>query len=231
MKNSELALAVFLEPGRAFSALREQPRFWFPLLFTAFACTVFFVWYYSVVDIAWLGEHIISSDPRMQQMSESERAMVAGTMSRNALMWATLISIVLGTAILRIVEALYFHLAGKAAAVPLSFTHWMALACWTAWPHILLVLVMFVVLLTSGNGQIAPEQLSLLSLNQVFFHTPAGSPWNTLLATLTLLHPWVWWLTVLGVRSWTGRSLAFSAVFALVPVVVLYGLWALIALL
>ncbi len=229
MNNSELAWAVLVEPKRAFTALREQPRFWFPLLATAFACTALFAWYYSTVDIAWLSAHILDSDLRTKAMSDAERTAATATMTRGFLLGTSLLAIVLGTAILRVVEAAYFLLAGRAMAVPLSFKQWMALTCWSAWPHVLLVFVMSVAVITHGNGQIGSEQLNLLSLNELFFHTPTGHTWNPLLNTLTLLHPWVWWLTVLGAHAWSGRSWTFSAVFALLPVAALYGVWALMA--
>ena len=231
MNNLELAWAALVEPKRAFGALRDQPRFWFPLLTAALAYTAFFAWYFNVVDMAWLGDRMINADPRMKELAEADREAAAGSTTRSVLLWGTLLTLVLGTVLMRVLEAGYFLLAGKAAALRLSFRHWMALACWSAWPHVLLVPVMAFAVLSQGNGQIALEQLSLLSLNELFFHTPMGHPWNSLLATLTLLHPWVWWLTVLGMREWSGRSWAFSAAFALAPVAALYGIWALIALL
>ncbi|MBA2672215.1 YIP1 family protein [Ramlibacter sp.] len=230
MKNSELAWAVLVEPKRAFAALREQPKFWFPLIAVGLAYTAFFLWYYSAVDIAWLGDHIVGSDPRMKDVSAANRATAAGMLSKSFLLWGSLLTVVVATPVLRLIEAAWFFLAGRAVNTPFSFKHWMALACWTAWPYLLLVLVMAVPMLAHPNGQVAQESLNLLSLNELVFHTPLGHPWNTLLATLTLLHPWVWWLTVLGTRLWTGRSWLFCTVFALLPVVALYGVWALISL-
>lgn len=226
MSSMDMAWAMLADPRRAFAALRETPRFWFALLVSAALWTVFFVWYYNVVDIAWLADHMINSDPRMKAVSDADKATAAAGMSRSFLMWGSLLALVLGTAVLRLVEAAYFLLAGKATSLSLSFRHWLALTCWSAWPHVLSVLVMALALVMNRNGQIAPEQLNWLSLNELLFHTPIGHPWNTWLGTLTVLHPWAWWLTVLGVRQWSGRSWTYSAVLGLAPVAVLYGVWA-----
>ena len=86
---------------------------------------------------------------------------------------------------------------------------------------------MVVYLLTANTNQISNEELSLLSLNELFFNKQMTDKGFALLSSLTLIHPWVWWLTVLGVRVWSGRSWLFSTFLALAPIVVLYGGWAL----
>lgn len=229
--NARLAWSALVEPSQAFAALRERPRFWFPLLAAALAYAVFFAWYYSRVDIAWLADHILGGDPRLRQMSDEERAAAAQGLSKGFLLGSSLLTVLVAVPLLRVLEALYFFLVGRAAAIEISFRHWMALSCWSAWPQVLAVVVMTVPLLLKANGQVAPDALNLLSLNELFFHVPLSSPWHTFVSTVTLLHAWSWWLSVLAVRRWTGRSWAFSAVFALVPVLAVYGGWALFILL
>jgi hypothetical protein len=97
-------------------------------------------------------------------------------------------------------------------------------------PSLLGILASAALLLASDTHQIDNGELAVLSLNELFFHVPFGGKGHTLLTTLTILHPWMWWLTALGVRVWTGRSWTFSALFALLPVVVGYGAWAAISL-
>jgi hypothetical protein len=81
--------------------------------------------------------------------------------------------------------------------------------------------------LTATSNQVAYEEVSVLSLNELFFNKSVTDKGFTLLSSLTLIHPWAWWLTVVGVRVWSGRSWQFSSVFALAPIVLVYGGWAL----
>lgn len=97
-------------------------------------------------------------------------------------------------------------------------------------PSLLGVVASAALLLATDTNQIDAGALAALSLNELFFHVPMAGKGYTLLTTLTLLQPWMWWLTALGVRVWTGRSWTFSAIFALLPVVVGYGAWAIISL-
>ena len=231
MKNTELAWAILVDPKSCFMALREQPRFWFPLLATVVSGAAVIFWYYSMVDFAWLTDHILSGNSQADKMSEAEKAKLGTLMSKNILMWTSLAVAVIGIPLMRLLESVYYLLAGKLTGVQQSFKHWFSLSCWSAFPLLLAVVAMAVSLLIQGNGQIGLEGLQPLSLNELLFHVPASNRWYSLLTNLTILHPWVWWLTVVGVQIWSTRSLTFCLLFALLPVVFLYGGWALIALL
>jgi hypothetical protein len=225
-----LAWAVLAEPTRAFGALKERPTFWFALLVPVIASAAFFLVYYARVDVAWLTDHLLNADAHARELSDTGKAVATEAVSKSLLLWTSLATVVLGAPLLKVLESTYYLLAGRSRSIRLSFRHWMALSCWSAWPLLLLVVVMFATLFLHADGQVAQEQTNLLSLNELLFHVGAANRWHALLSTLTVLHPWAWWLTVVGVRTWTLRSTAFSAVFALLPVAVVYGGWALLAL-
>ena len=227
MKNMELAWNILTSPGRAFAELQERPRFWWPLLAMILGVAALVGWYYSVVDIQWLMEQILSGN---EQLTEAQRAKAIEGTSRGFMLGSSVIAGAIAVAVIKLLEALYYSLAGKVTNVERSFRHWLALACWSSLPSLLGVLASAALLLVSDTNQIDNGELAVLSLNELFFHVPLGGKGHTLLTTLTLLHPWMWWLTALGVRVWTGRSWTFSAFFALLPVVVGYGAWAAISL-
>jgi hypothetical protein len=56
-----------------------------------------------------------------------------------------------------------------------------------------------------------------------------GTPGYNLLSAIGLVQVASAWLTYVGVRAWSGRSVPFSLVFALLPVMLIYGVWALAA--
>lgn len=230
MKSRELAWAILTAPSSAFVELQARPRFWFPLLTTLFGVVALVAWYYSIVDIPWLMEHILSGSSGAVQISEEQRAKAIETASRGFMLASSVIGGGVVLVARTLLEALYYSLAGKITNVERSFQHWLALAAWTAWPALLGVVASAAVLLAADTNQLAFDELAVLSLNELFFHVPMGGKGSTLWSSLTLLHPWMWWLSALGVHIWTGRSWVFSATFALVPVVVGYGLWAAISL-
>lgn len=230
MKNTELAWAILTSPGSAFVELQQRPRFWFPLLITVLGVVGLVAWYYSVVDIRWMMEQVLSGAGGAAQMSEEQRAQAAAATSRGFMLVSSVIGAGIAVVALKLLEALYYSLAGKVTNVERSFRHWLSLAAWTGFPALLGVVASAAVLLAADTNQLGFDEVAVLSLNELFFHVPMGGKGNTLLSSLTLLHPWIWWLSALGVRIWTGRSWVFSAIFALLPVVVGYGIWAVISL-
>ena len=225
----ELVGSIFTAPRAAFLELRERPRWLLPLLALLVGTVGVMAWYYATVDIAWLGEHVIDNAARQRPMPEAARTKALATMTRPVMMGSALVATTLFLLLARVLEAGYFSLAGKITNVQYSYRHWLALAWWSGLPHVLSILVVAGYLLVAPTTQIAAEDLQLLSLNELFFHRSAGEPGYTLLVSITLLHPWVWALTVIGVRAWSGRSLLFSTVFGLLPTALVYAGWALFA--
>ena len=231
MKNIELAWAILIDPKSCFTALREQPRFWFPLLTTIVSSLIVMFWYFNMVDFAWLTEHMLSRSSQADKASEAQKAQVGAFMTKGLMMWLALIGIVVAIPLVRLLEAVYYLLAGKLTNVQQSFKQWFSLTCWSSFPLIFSVLAMAIALLLQGNGQVSQEELQLLSLNELLFHVPASNRWYSLLSSVTILHPWIWWLTIVGVQVWSARSWVFCTLFALLPVALLYGGWALFSLL
>lgn len=227
LSNLEVAGALVTSPSTAFAALKERPTFWFPLLAVCVSTAAVLIWYYSIVDIEWLKDRLLSGGSRSSRMTEQQREQTAKLLSAGFMMGTSIVSIVVTIPILRALEALYFTLAGNVVNLRCKFQQWFSLACWTALPHLIATAAMAVYLLTATSNQISNEELSLLSLNELFFNKTPADKGFALLSSLTLLHPWCWWLTVVGVRVWSGRSWRSASVFALTPIVLVYGGWAL----
>lgn len=218
----QLLVAVVAEPKAAVAELRERPSFWFPLLLFVIATAAALVAYFQRVDMAWLNDYILSSDPRMAKAGEG-----AAAASRDMLMWVSLATVVIGMPLMRVLEGAYYFLASKASNLEPGFKHWLSLACWSSMPLLLTLMASAVMFALHPNGQVSQEQLNVLSLNELFFRLEPASNWHTLASTLTLLHPWAWGLVAVGVRAWTDRGWGFAIVFAMLPWAVFYGVWAL----
>lgn len=229
MNNGQLLGAIFTSPGAALQELRERPRSLLPLLLVLFGTVAGLVWYYGIVDIDWLREHIVDSNANMRNMPAAQREKAMAGMTRPIMLVSSAVGAIIVILLIRTVEAGYYSLAGKITNVQYSFRHWFALSCWTSMPHLLGVLVTMGYLLLAPTNQLSNEEVQLLSLNELFFHRTAGQPGFMLLSSITILSPWAWALTVLGIKIWSSRSWLFSVLFGLLPAILIYGGWALFA--
>jgi len=121
--------------------------------------------------------------------------------------------------------------AGNVTKVRYSFKQWFALTCWTTLPSVLIstIIAALMILTSSDVTQLSPNALKPLTLNELFFHRAMGQPGQSLLASFDLLSLWSMGLLVVGVRAWSQRSWLFCTLFALVPTIVIYGVWSLFA--
>ena len=230
MNNLALATSMVTAPSAAFAELRERPRFWFPLLLITLSTAAMCYWYYSVVDFEWLKDMIFSSNPKMQAMPEAQRTAAMGMMGRGTMMWGSVIGSLIVIPLFSALWALYLLLAAKITKLPLGFKHWFALTCWTSLPILLGVVVSAIFLAMAGsNPQVSPGVMQPLSLNELLLHRPMGSPGEALLDSLSIPGLLSWALLVIGVHTWSQRSWGFSAAFIVLPIVVIFGIWAFIA--
>jgi hypothetical protein len=229
MNNLALAGALATAPSTAFAELRERPRFWFPLLLVVLSTVAMVYWYYSTVDIEWLKDLMFSNNPKFQQMPEAQRAMAMGAVGRGTMLWGSVIGATVFIPVFYLLQSLYLLLAAKVTKLPQGFKHWFALSCWTALPALLGTVVAAIMLLMSDNSQVSPNVLQALSVNELLVHRPLGSPGQAWLDALTIPGFLSWALLIMGVRSWSQRSWAFSAIVVLIPIVCLFGIWAIFA--
>jgi hypothetical protein len=228
MNNVAVATALATAPFSAFAELRERPRFWFPLLAVVLSAAAVVCWYYAVVDIEWMKDALYSNNPDFQKLTPEQRAQAMAFVGRNTLLITSVIGLCIALPCFYLLNSLYFLLAAKVTKVPLGFKHWFTLTCWSAMPALLSALVAAILLLIRDNDQVGPGILQPLGLNELFFHLPPGKQ-QGFLDALNVPGMLSWVLAIIGVRAWSQRSWLFSAVFVLVPVVLLFGIWGFIA--
>jgi hypothetical protein len=230
MNNFELAVALVLEPKNAIREIEARPRFLFPLLVTALVTAAATFWYYSIVDMDWFIDQTIRSNPRASGATEEQLAASAQFMTAGVVTWSSVVVIFLFTACARLLESVWYLLAGKVTNVQRTFKQWFSLASWTSLPQLIAVLPAIPLLLTAKSTQMDPSAISPLTLNELFFHRGIGDPGYSLFTTLNLIHIFTIYLAILGVKLWSGRSWLFASVYVLLPIVVIVGVWALVAL-
>jgi hypothetical protein len=113
----------------------------------------------------------------------------------------------------------------RVTKLPVGFKHWFTLVCWSSLPVLLGTIVAAILLFLSDTSQLSPGLLQQLSLNELLFHLPPG-PGYSLVSSISIPAILGWALMIIGVRVWSQRSWAFSAVFIGVLLVIVYGIWA-----
>jgi hypothetical protein len=221
MSNLALLTLLATSPNAFFAELKQKPRIIFPIALLAVASTVLALWYFQVADIDWMREQMFAADPRMAKMPEAQRAqameMTGKIMSRGVLSVITPIGTAISLVAISAISALYFMLAGKVTNVKLKFEQWLSLVAWVSLPALLNTVAGAITLgMQSSPVQLMQTDLQPLSLNELIFHRHLGEPGYTLLISI-------------GIKAWSERSWAYSAVVTLLPYVVIYGIWALIA--
>jgi hypothetical protein len=230
MNNFELSTALVLDPKGAMREIEARPRFLFPLLVVMLVSVGALFWYYSIVDYDWLIDKTLRSSARGRELTEDQIAQASKFMTKNTIMWSSLVAVPLVMVIIRLLEATWYLLAGKVTNVQRSFKQWFALANWTSLPTILAALPAIPVLLTTKSTQIDAGTVSPLSLNELFFHRGMGESGYNLFTNINLIQFFTLFLVVLGIKLWSGRSWLFALVYALLPVALIGGVWAFFAL-
>jgi hypothetical protein len=212
---------MFSSPAKAFAAVRDTPVFALPMWLLLLGTLATTAWYYAIVDIAWLQEQQaeMANVPAAQreQMPNVPRAVYIGTAIASPIVLA----------IFMVIGALYFMLAGAITNVRFSFKQWFAFSWWAASPAIIAFIPSILILATTQTTEIHLGALQPLSLNELIFHRPPDEPGSSFLQALGLVQVVAAWLTVIGVKVWSGRSMLFSVVFGLLPSILIYGVWAL----
>jgi hypothetical protein len=213
---------VILAPSPTFARLKDKPRPLIPLLVLILLTLAVSCWYVSSLDFAWFREHMLAAQGSMKPEA---RAAMAQFLTPKTMMLSSGVGAVLGTPLICAVVALYYLLAGKVMGTGIGYGKWFGFAVWTSIPRLLTVPLSALQILTSG-GRLAPEDMNMVSLNYLLLHLPMSSPWFGLATNLDLTSVWSIALAVLGLKAWTGRSTGACVTAAVLPYVLVYGIWA-----
>jgi len=210
---------VFLEPSSTFARLKAKTHAWLPLLILIVLSVGLMYWWVSTVDFPWLVDRMASS----QSKPEVQAAM--RQMTQKSMMVTTVIGAILGSLIVYALTAVYYLIAGKVLGSDIGYGKWFGFSVWTSVPR-LLAMPLSVFQIMSSGGHLVAEDLNMVSLNYLVLHLPASHPWAGFANGVDLTSLWCIFLAVIGLKAWTGRSTGTCVTIALLPYVIIYGLWA-----
>lgn len=213
---------VILDPTPTFARLKGKTSAWLPLLILIVLSVAIMYWWISTLDFGWLVEHMVASQPKA---TPEMRAAMEKFMTPTSMMWSSSIGAVVGTLVALALSALYYLVASKVMGTPIGFGKWFGFSVWTSVPRLLTIPLSALQILTS-QGRLAPEDLNMASLNYLVFHLPVSHPWAGLVGSIDLTMFWSIVLAVIGLKTWTGRSTGTCVTVAILPYLIIYGLWA-----
>lgn len=220
---------IIAAPSKALDEVRRHPRWlWWPLLLLLALTIGAFTLYYSWVDFDWFVNETIRQTTS-GGVPADQAEMIRNFMSPSRQIMITAVGITLITLIIYALQAGYLHIVNKIVGDPsLGYGQWFSFSVWTAFVGIVNALVMFAVILLADSNQLPAEDLGPLSANALFIHAQPGDPWFTWGQSLSLVNFWMLWLMTLGFSRWTGSSMAKSAVIAVAPWALVFGIWAIL---
>lgn len=211
---------MFYEPTRTFQQLEARPTGWLPLLAVIASTCALMLWYYSVVDFAWLIDQVLATIG-----SAAEREQAASMMSKNVMLMSSLGSVLLGFPIISAILGAYLMIASKALSHGISFGKGFALAAWSSVPGLLLLPLGAMQILLASSGQLDFSALNPVSLNQLLFHYNVAHPLASLMDILSLTSFWGIFLLVVGFQVWAKVKRSTAILVVVIPHVAVYGLW------
>lgn len=217
---------IVAAPGKALDNVKSHTAWlWWPLLVSIALAVAMMTYYYSWVDFDWLVEETIRMQPpeRRAEAAEGIRAFMSPTTS----ILMTALAIVIMTFVIYGLQATYLHLANKlTTGAEIRWAQWFSFSAWTAFVGVFATLAALVVLFTAETSRLAQTELQPLSMNSLFIHAKPNEPWFAWGSALQLTNLWMLVLMAIGYARWTGATTVKSAVIAVLPWVLIFGIWA-----
>lgn len=223
-------LNIFLDPGKVFAEQREKPTFLVPMLLVIAATLGAMALYFFTVDPDWFVDNAIRQT--MAQNPEISRAQLESARQFMSPTFAGSAGLIFGGiffVLMYVVMALYYWLAGKVGGVAIGFRHGLALTAWSSMP-LLVGAILLAVGVFTGDGRTPLEDLQMLNVHPLLVNVPIDSPWAGLARGFSLLNLWTWFLAALGWKTWSRGGWGGALLVALIPPALIFGIWALFAL-
>jgi Yip1 domain len=220
---------IIAAPSNAFDEIRRHPRWlWWPLLVLLGLTIGAFAFYYSWVDFDWFVNETIRQGISGGMPAE-QADVVRNFMSPTKQMLFTVIGVVVFSLLVYSIQAAYLNIVNKIVGDPsLGYGQWFSFSVWTAFVAIINAFAIFAVILLADSNQLGVAELAPLSINGLLIHAQPGDPWFTWGNSLSLATFWTLGLMTLGFSRWTGSSTVKSALVAVTPWALVFGIWALL---
>ncbi len=226
ISNFSILTNILTDPNYAMAQVRGSYSIMFPLMLVAISSALLMYYYYTVVDYKWFIDYMVETTAGELSKAEQDASRAAmSMMSQNAMGIVSFISVLVIVPIMYVVQSVYFVIMSNIYGDGFEFKHWYSFISWSALPNVLSVIASFVYLATTNNGQIPPDAINQLSLNELIFGLEPSKGLGKLLSTLHLAQFWSFAVMTVGYSQWTKKSIGKSAGIVLTPYIIFYIGW------
>ncbi len=224
----EILTNIFTAPSKAMRQIQTDYAITLPLLtLLGFTGAVIFI-YYTSVDYDWMVDYMVQSAAGDISKAEQNQMKDAfNIMSPTAMAIVSAISATIFIAIIYVIQTVYLLIVSNVNNDGFDFKQWLSFISWSAMPSLLANVAILAVIFSSSNGQIPPDALNPLSLNQLLFEFPSSNGIGKLLETIHLPQIWSLVVMIIGYKVWTNKSSNVSTAIILAPFILIYAIWAL----
>lgn len=217
---------ILVSPNLAWQQLREKlliaPALLLQIILTSAAIYLF----YSGMSAEWLVEQqLLQAGELTPAETEQARAMMAQTAAYTPIIGV--VSVVVMSLLMHAIFAGYYHLIGKMAG-NFSYSQWFAASVWSQMPLLLNMLGLILLTLMADNPNLPLSTANYASVNQVLLQLPPSHSYFFLTESLNLFYFWQVALLTLAFRQWCQFSLTKALLLAALPLVLIFGIWALL---
>ncbi|QIR05542.1 YIP1 family protein [Salinivibrio costicola] len=210
---------IVIRPSACFAALSQRPAWaWLAYLLLCFSSMAFWNAYFDHTDLDTLQRVLIQT----LSMSEGDAQQ---WLERETLLASEVLGDWFGRAAVIFALALWFRLATKQEAPTFGYRHWLAATSFILLPAIVGDLASYTNMMLSPSF-ILPAHADLNSLNGLL-KLPLTSEWSAWAASLPILLPWYWVLSITVLALWTPLEQGKAIVVATLPWFAVFGGWAL----
>ena len=225
-------LDIYISPSKAFNGVEHAKGWsWLAFITISLVSMASIYIFYSTVDMQFLVNEQVAA--ASVDATIGEQKMIRQSIEQNAeiQVWISMISIVLGTAIIAAIMAVYYMLIAKLdPESEHSYGAWYGFTIWTMMPNIILSLGALALVLSASTDQLSQTVVfNFASINQLVVGLEPGSAFYTLLESLNLFSLWGIGLGMVGLKCWTSFSTNKALLFSALPTLVIFGIWAIIA--
>lgn len=221
---------IFLEPKKALQDIRGHGSWvWYPFVIALVLSILVTIWYFSTVDMNWLGQQTLAQLSGRNLSADQQQAILSSFTRGRFLSFGVLGAVVV-TVVLWLLQALYYFFAAKIGGYEVqSYGQWFSFTVWTWFPNVIATIAAGITYIFTNN-QTAFTSLDVTSLNTLIFHLPPTAKLAGVAGSVHLTTFWVLGLMIVGFALWTRKSLGKSTVIVLTPWVILYALWIIVKL-
>ncbi|MEH8020523.1 YIP1 family protein [Rheinheimera metallidurans] len=218
---------IYVAPKSLFDTLQDK-KGWsiVPFLLLLITSAVVMYIFFAGMSPSWIVEQQMLAVAHTLTPAEIENTRaVMGQMADKSKYFA-LGGIVIGLPIMLAIQAAYIMLVGNSGHKR-PYGSWFAMSVWVSMPSLINMLGLLVLIMLSSTPDMPINSANYLSLNQLVFNFSPQDTWFSLTENFNLTYLWSIGLAAVGLKSWSGYSTSKAVLLAALPLIVIFGIWAL----